>query len=211
LSVAAELEFRVRDDDAAACGDGSAVLVDQAAQPLELRRDVRPKRRYHPSDCNVLIMSRLCFGCRTKDRRLESLALAQAGREGFAGERARRAVLLPRRARKIAANDAFDRENICAAAQHGASVDGGSMLGERRDLGDDLVDLRRDHVMPDIAGELVQPPRGNLRQHNPFVRDRLRHHDVEGANAVGGDEKQAVVVDDVHLAHFAPTEMPKRK
>jgi len=39
-------------------------------------------------------------------------------------------------------------------------------------------------MMLDHARELRQPPRGELREHRTFVRDRLVHHDVERADAI---------------------------
>src|SRR6185369_14931907 len=85
------------------------------------------------------------------------------------------------------------------------------MIAKRRHGGDNLVDVRRDHVMVNIALELREPPRGDLREHGTLVRDRLRHHDVERADTIGRDEQQAIVVDDIHLAHFAAAQMPQRQ
>ena len=49
---------------------------------------------------------------------------------------------------------------------------------------------------------LREPEIGNLREHLALARDAVGHDDVEGRDAVGGDEQQAVaeVEDFAHLA-----------
>jgi hypothetical protein len=81
------------------------------------------------------------------------------------------------------------------------------MLAERGDHFYDLVDVGGKHVMAHEALELAQPPGGDLRQDRALVRDGFGHHDVERADAVGRHEKQAVVVDHVHLADLAAAQM----
>src|SRR5678816_1354102 len=58
-----------------------------------------------------------------------------------------------------------------------------------------------------FIAKLLQPPGGDLRQHGALVRNRLGHHDVESADAIGRDEQQAIVVDDVHLADLAAAQV----
>ena len=52
------------------------------------------------------------------------------------------------------------------------------------------------------ALEFAKPIGADLGQHRALHRNGLAHHDVEGADAVGGDEQQAVVVDgEVEIAN----------
>jgi hypothetical protein len=51
---------------------------------------------------------------------------------------------------------------------------------------------------------VLQPPRCNLREHDTFVRNRLRHDHVEGADAIGRDNQQLAAAHGIHIAHFAP-------
>ena len=149
----------------------------------------------------------LGFRRRTEDGGLEPFALAKVSRQRFAGQRAGGAVLLPRRPRQVAAHDALHRKDVGAAAEHRAAGERRSVIGKRWHLGDDLVDVRREHVMVHEALELPEPPRRDLCENRALVRNGLGHHDVEGADAIGGDEQQAVVVDDVDLAHLAASQV----
>ena len=79
----------------------------------------------------------------------------------------------------------------------------GAMRLKIRHLLDDRIRVRADHVMRHHAFEPAEPPRADLRQHRALHRDRLRHHDVEGADAVGGEQQHAVVADGIDIAHLA--------
>ena len=68
---------------------------------------------------------------------------------------------------------------------------------------DDLVGVGADHVMRHHAFELAEPPRADLRQHRALHRNGLGHHDVERADAVGGQQQHAVVADGIDIAHLA--------
>ena len=41
-------------------------------------------------------------------------------------------------------------------------------------------------------GKFLEPEIGNLREHLAFARDAVGHDDVEGGDAVAGDEQEAV-------------------
>ncbi len=41
-------------------------------------------------------------------------------------------------------------------------------------------------------GKFLEPEMGNLREHFAFVRNAVGHDDVEGGDAVAGDEQEAV-------------------
>jgi len=40
--------------------------------------------------------------------------------------------------------------------------------------------------------ETLEPEKGNLREHFAFARNAVGHDDVEGGDAVAGDEQQGV-------------------
>ena len=58
-------------------------------------------------------------------------------------------------------------------------------------------------------GELSEPPRAQTGEECALVRDRLLEDDVEGRQAVGGDEEQVAIVDLVRLAHLAAMHEPQ--
>src|ERR1700680_504253 len=71
-------------------------------------------------------------------------------------------VFLPRRAREVTADHAFDRKHVCAPAQHGAAGEGRAMSLQRRHFFDDHIRIRAYHVMMHHAFELLEPPRADL-------------------------------------------------
>src|SRR6266567_8833174 len=66
-------------------------------------------------------------------------------------------------------------------------------------------------MMTDASVELAEPPCRDLRQHCAFERNRLAHHDVEGAHAIGCYKKDTLFVDGINVAHFPPPEERERK
>ena len=68
---------------------------------------------------------------------------------------------------------------------------------------DDGIGVGADHVMRHHALELVEPPRADLGQHRALHRDGFGHHNVEGADAVGGQQQHAVVAHGVDIADLA--------
>src|SRR5512141_2919303 len=58
--------------------------------------------------------------------------------------------------------------------------------------------------MADLRLELAQPPRRYLREHFALTRDRLAHHDVEGADTISCDEKHSTIIDCINVADLAP-------
>src|SRR5947209_8072223 len=66
-------------------------------------------------------------------------------------------------------------------------------------------------MVVDVSLELAKPPRGDLREHRTLVRNRLGHDDVERTHAIGGHQKQTVVVDDIHFTHLSAAQMPQWK
>jgi hypothetical protein len=77
------------------------------------------------------------------------------------------------------------------------------MVLERRYLRDDRIGIGADHVMRHHALEPLEPPGADLRQHRAFHRDGLGHHDVKGADAVGGEQEHAILAHGIDVAHLA--------
>ena len=123
---------------------------------------------------------------RREDRLGELVRLLQALGQLVPADLAARAVVLPARAGEVAAHDALDRQHLEPAALHRAAVvaDG-------------------EHVVRDDRREEREPVAGEAGQDAALVRDLGRQDDVEGRDAVGGDEQQALVVDLVDVADLA--------
>jgi hypothetical protein len=66
-----------------------------------------------------------------------------------------------------------------------------------------VIDVGGDHVVRHDAGEKVEPEKRNLRQHPAFVRNARGQNVVKSGDAIGGDEKQALVVNLVNITHLA--------
>ena len=77
------------------------------------------------------------------------------------------------------------------------------MIPERGHLLDDFIGIGADHVVMHHAFELREPPGADLREHRALHRDGFGHHDVERADAVGGQQQHAVVADGVDIADLA--------
>src|SRR5260221_55573 len=112
---------------------------------------------------------------------------------------------------EVVAYDTLDRKDRRATTEHCAPRKRRPMRTEGRHGGDDVVGRRRQHVVRHLGLELLQPPRGDLCEHRPFVRDALAHDDVERAHAIAGHEQQAPGVNLVDLAHLSASQQRQRK
>ena len=125
-----------------------------------------------------------------EDRLRQLLGLLQPGRQLDAADGAGGPVVLPARARDVAAHDALDREHLEPLDQHPAAEDLGGHLGER----DDVVghDVRRP---PEPEGRYA-------RQDLALARNRGRMDDVVCGDAVRSDHQEPVarLVDVAYLA-----------
>jgi hypothetical protein len=57
-------------------------------------------------------------------------------------------------------------------------------------------------ISDQIRGAL-EPEVGQLGQHGPLARDRVRQHHVEGRQPVGGNDEHVIVVDGIDIADLA--------
>src|ERR1700722_19168532 len=209
--VAAEFEFGVGDDDALVAAEFFTERIDGPRHAFQRVGDLIAEDLAHPRNRDVLVVTGFGLGRRAEDRGLEFRAFDKAGREFLAGERAVGGVFLPRRARQIAADHAFDRKYRGAPAQHRASGKRSAMALQRGHLADDLIGVGADHVVMDHALELVEPPGADLGQHRAFHRDGFGHDNVEGADAVGGGQQPAVAACVVDIADLAAPDPGKRQ
>ena len=72
-----------------------------------------------------------------------------------------------------------------------------------RTAGGILVDVGGDQVIGDDFGEEIEPEQGKLGEDASLVGDAGGQDVVEGRDAVGGDEKQLLIVDGVDVADLA--------
>ena len=91
----------------------------------------------------------------------------------MAADHARLAVVTPARSGEVSAYDALDRQHLELAALERATV-----LAQREEM-----------VRDDVPGTR-EPEGGEAGQDPPLVRDRSRQDDVEGRDAIAGDEQQ---------------------
>jgi hypothetical protein len=74
-----------------------------------------------------------------------------------------------------------------------------AMSGITQDLGQVAVG----QMVGDLVVELAEPEVGNPGQDLALARDRVGQHHVEGRQAIGGDDQQALVIDGVDVADLA--------
>jgi hypothetical protein len=103
-----------------------------------------------------------------------------------AADLAARGVVLPARAGEVAAHDTLDRQHLEPAALHRAPV---------------VAD--REHVVRDELTQQREPEPREPGEHAALVGDLRRQDDVEGRDAVAGDEQQTLVLERVELADLA--------
>ena len=118
------------------------------------------------------------------------LRLDQPVRQRVAADLAGREVVLPARAGEVAAHDALDRQHLEPPA-----------------LGRAAVVAQREQVVRDDLARAREPERRQAGQHAALVGDLGRQDDVEGRDAVAGDEQQALVVERVELADLAASDV----
>src|ERR1700683_3609218 len=109
-------------------------------------------------------------------------------------------VFLPGGAGDVAAHHAFDRKHLCALDQHRAST---QLVGVFANRGWVLVHLGGDQMVGDDVGKIIEPEQGKLAEDVPLLGNAGGQNVVEGGDAIGGDKKQLLVADAIHVAHLA--------
>ncbi len=121
------------------------------------------------------------------------------------------AVRFPAGTGQVAAHDGFDRQRVGSAAEQGATAQ--LRLQRRVDIdancaqavGDAGV-VRRNQVVRQDVGELLEPENGKRGQDTAFVGNRLRQDDIEGGDTIGGDKQNLVVAYRVDVTYFSGRE-----
>ena len=107
-------------------------------------------------------------------------------------------VFLPGRTGEIAPNDAFDGQHFGLAAQHDAALPVVTLSRGRA-----VVERGREEMAAHHALELLEPEGRHGREHAALVGNGFGHHNVEGAQAIGGDHEQSVIARVVNIANFS--------
>ncbi len=190
----AELEFRIRDDDAALPGIIAARLVDHQAQVARLRGEIRADDLARLVERNVFVVAGFGFGRWREDGFGQFGGFGQAGGQLDAADGLRLPVFLEAGAAEVAAHDALDGERLRFLHEHGAALNVGELRGRKTGQSRDFKRIVRtgEQMVRHERGKLLEPEMGNLREHLALARDAVGHDDVEGGDAVAGDEEVGV-------------------
>ena len=147
-------------------------------------------------------MTLIGLGGGREDRLEQLLCLLQPFRQRDAADRARLMVLRPAGApqHRVAADDALHVQPLRLAHDHRPPDQlPWQLRGHAFDVG---VVHDADEVVGDDVTRLLEPESGELSENKPLIGDAGGQDDVEGGDAVGGDDEQLVaqVVDVAHLA-----------
>ena len=156
-------------------------------------------------DVLVVALGRLRRG--REERLRQPVGLAQAGRAAGCRRR-RRCARSPSSPSRRGSRARRTRAAASRAAR--TSSERPASSGSRAPSGKSL-ELRRDHVVAHDVARQREPVQRERREHAALVGDRRRQDDVEGRDAVGGDEQQAVVAGVVDLPHLAGGEVVERE
>ena len=179
-------------------------LGDLGAAPVQARSRAsatrsatsRPTSSRRLVDRDVLVVALLGLRRGREERLRQAVALAQPGRQRDPAHRAGPAVVLPARAREVAADD---RPRSAAARPAGRASSGRAgrrpSAGVSRAAARDVLGRDADEVVRDEVRGPVEPEPRQAGQDPALVRDRRRQDDVERAEAVRRDEQQPVVAD----------------
>ena len=197
--IEAELELRIRDDDALGGREGRGLHVQPQGDITDTRGHVCANGLHDMLEIDVLVMqAELGLRSRRKDRLRQLARLLQSGRQAYPAHGARGLVILPARADQVAARNRLDQNGLKALDHHGSA--------------DDLIALVRRHdilrayargMVGQHVGEFVEPEIGQFLEYLPLAGDRIVQDDVEGRDAIRGDNEQLVVANGVHVAHLA--------
>jgi hypothetical protein len=118
---------------------------------------------------------------------------------GDAAEAAAGLIVLPARADQVAAHHRLDRQRLESAHDHGAAF-------EQRQIGciarGTLERLTGQMVGDDRSGAR-EPEARDLIEHAAFAGNGIGQYDIEGRQAIGGDDQQALRVERIDIAHLA--------
>ena len=195
VRVLAELELRIRDDDALRRRVIGGLGVEADGRVLKRLREVRSNELL-----GLLVVDRLvvvadrCLGGRGEEDFVELRGVLVARAELLAVDRALRLVFLPAGAGEVTAGDALDLDHVHLLDQHGTSA---QILLVGLELDGILVDVRGDEVV--LHPEELHPEEGELVEDLALVGHSAGEDDVESADTVGDDHQELVA----HVEHVA--------
>src|SRR3974390_3246828 len=193
----AEFELGVGEENATRFGVGRGATIDFESDSADLVGEWLADDLRGTFEGNVFVVTADGFGGGSKDRFGQLVGFAKTSGKLDAADCAVRLIFLPSGAGEIAARDAFDGKRMRFANDHGASrefvqmlVEGGGKFGGGEDV-----------VRHDVAKK-IEPEERELREDAALVGDGSGHDDIEGGEAIGSDEEEAVA-EIVNVAHFA--------
>ena len=202
-----EFELGIGDDHAGPRSLYPAVVVDLEAGLAHRVGEIIAEQAAAFFPGNRFVMTLGCLCCRGEEGLGKFGCLAQSARHVMSAHRSVFPVFLPSRTGQIPADDTFDGQGLCLAAEHGAT---GQLAGKGLQLGWKGGKVRRKEVI----GHEVQPPEpksGELGQQLPLARNRVGQDAIEGGETVARHQKHAVSRR-VDLADFAAAhQFPARK
>ena len=145
------------------------------------------------------MVAELSLGGRGKDGLRELGGLGEALGKLDAADGAVGVVGLLSGTGEVAADDALDGHGLGLLDEHGAA---GEVIAVLLELGREVRDLARDHVVGHEIGEALEPERRDAGKDLALVGDLVGQDEVVRGDAVAGNHEQAVaaVVDVAHLA-----------
>ena len=180
----AELELGVREDDPAAFRVLGGVLVDAEGEIGEALRLLFADQLAGFLERHVFIVPLLGFRRGSEERLVELFGQTVVVAHFIAADGAVALVFLPGAARQVAAHDALHRDGLDLAHDHRTPFEVLVVLPEHfrevADLGAEQMVLR--------PGNIIEPEQRHRGQDAALVRDAVRHHAVERADAVGRNE-----------------------
>ena len=148
-------------------------------------------------EVDVLVVSLLRLGGRGEQRLGKAIGLAQATGKLDPAHRPSALVVLPAGAAQVAAHDALNEQRLGFLHQHGAARQLFAIDVKRsREIGG-----AKNMVGNDVFQQ-IEPEERKLRKDFSLVGNGSGHYDIEGGEAVSGNDEEFVssIVD---VAHFA--------
>ncbi|MNS95725.1 hypothetical protein D3C72_1299950 [compost metagenome] len=199
IVVQAEFELGVGDDDAARGRVFGGRLVKLNGHVAHLGGQFGADALFHFSKADIFVMlAQLGLGRRGEDRFRQFFRLLQARWQLDAADAARVLVIFPARTDDVATHDCLDHDRLQALGHDGAALHLLHFIschhGFRRHAG---------QVVRHDMAQFLEPEIAHLVQDLALAGDRLVHDDIEGRQAVRGDDQDLVVANGVIVADLA--------
>ncbi len=194
-----EFELGVGDDDAPLGRVRRACAIERQRHRATRRSDVGADQVHCLLEGDVLVVESVGRLRGGREHRLgQLLGFAQARRQRGAVHRPGRLVLLPCRARQVAADDTFDGDHLGSPHQHRST--GEPRIARTRREVDEIA--RHQVVRGDRVG-VREPERRHRHQDPALVGHGFGHDDVECRDPIGRHQQEMVVAGVVDVADLA--------